>query len=120
VRVSTTPLRSFLERFDWFRWSGIFRHTPHRFKGDGGTFEDFEYDPEITRYHSGARVDYFVNVVICVAGFVMLTAPPWILLYVSSRSAQLGIITGFIGLFLTIVQSVSIARPFESLAATAA
>ena len=119
VKIPRTPLRSFLERFDCFRWSRVFQHTPHKFKQPSSS-DSTGYDPEITRHHAEDRIDGFVNAVICLCGFLMLIIPLWILLYTSSRAAQLGIITAFVALFLAIVQSVSVARPFESLAATAA
>jgi nitrogen fixation/metabolism regulation signal transduction histidine kinase len=50
----------------------------------------------------------------------MLVAPLWILLYVTSKQRQLAVITVFMAVFLGIMQSVTIARPFESLATTAA
>lgn len=58
--------------------------------------------------------------VIITTGLVMLIAPQWWLLFVQDRRVQLGIITGFIILFLVLVATVTGARPFESLAATAA
>jgi hypothetical protein len=50
----------------------------------------------------------------------MLIAPLWILNYVSGPSARLEIITAFVVVFLCLIQSVTIAKPFETLAATAA
>jgi hypothetical protein len=120
VSVSRTPLRTALEKFEAFRWNKFFQRVPERFKVKNDDLPYYEYDPEITRYHSDQRVEHFITVVVCFVGFVMLIAPLWILMYVQSNAKQLGIITGFIALFLALVQSVTIAKPFESLAATAA
>jgi uncharacterized membrane protein len=72
--------------------------------------------------YADETIDKFVNVLLCVLGFVMLAVPLWVLFALENRkSLQLGVITLFIGVFLLAVQGVSEkARPFESLAATAA
>ena len=78
------------------------------------------YDPETTHYYSDERMENFVTVVITAVGFVMIVAPLWWLLFVDSKTHQLAIITCFIALFLGLISSVTVAKPFESLAATAA
>jgi hypothetical protein len=72
--------------------------------------------------YADETIDKFVNVLLCVLGFAMLAVPLWVLFALENRkSLQLGVITLFIGVFLLAVQGVSEkARPFESLAATAA
>lgn len=50
----------------------------------------------------------------------MLIAPLWWLLFVEAPAYRLGIISGFMTLFLVLVASVSGARTFETLGATAA
>lgn len=111
-----TPLRRAFERFRWFRWYRLFRRVPEHLNEDPPNY----YDPDTTVYYSDKRVDSFVNIVICISGFLILVVPLWILYYLSSRQSQLAVITVFIAAFLSIVQSVTIAKPFESLAATAA
>lgn len=50
----------------------------------------------------------------------MLIAPLWILDAVGTKRAQLQVISVFILVFLVLVSTITVARPFESLAATAA
>ena len=71
-------------------------------------------------YERNERLEGFVTVTICLVGLVMLVAPLWILTYVYLSAARLAIITAFIVVFLGLIQSVTIAKPFETLAATAA
>ncbi|KAK5952926.1 hypothetical protein OHC33_006047 [Knufia fluminis] len=113
-----TPLRRTLEKFGAFETSKWFRKPPNS-RMEANSLPGY-YDPRTTIYHSNKRTEGFVNVLICVAGFTLLVVPLWILFHVSSRQNQLIVITIFIAFFLAIVQSVSVARPFESLAATAA
>jgi hypothetical protein len=49
----------------------------------------------------------------------MLVTPLWWLMFVESKIKQLGVITGFIVLFLVLISSVTVAKPFETLAGTA-
>ena len=125
-----TSLRRGLEKLEIFRHSTIFRRRPlHSAASSSGgvnanavgtNMRGPLYDSEATFYQKHKMIDKFVNIIICVAGFSMIAAPLWILFYVSSKQHQLAVITVFIAVFLTLVQSVSVARPFESLAATAA
>jgi hypothetical protein len=120
VPKARTPLRRALEKVEAFRWSRLFQRVPNSYDSEKGEIPYYEYDPSVTRYQSDKRIDAFVTIVVCIIGFAMLIAPLWILLYVESPARQLGIITGFIALFLGLIQSVTVAKPFESLAATAA
>lgn len=65
-------------------------------------------------------MDAFVSVVVCVVGLATLVTPLWILIFVNALVIQLGVITSFIVVFLVLIQSVTVAKPFESLAATSA
>ena len=116
-----TPLREALEKLGLFHSGPLFEHRRHKFGTSNFALEDpMSYTAHTTFYQNHQKIDGLVNAVICVAGFIMLVAPLWTLLYVSYRPYQLTVITIFIALFLAMVQSVSVARPFESLAATAA
>ena len=106
-----TPLRRFLERSTRFGWLPFFRREPQ---------EQSYYDPNTMYYERNGRLEGFVTITICLVGLVMLIAPLWILTYVRPSAARLGIITAFIFVFLGLIQSVTIAKPFETLAATAA
>lgn len=65
-------------------------------------------------------METFVTIVVTLTGLLMLIVPLWVLEFLSKPVAQLGAICGFISLFLAFVSCVTVARPFESLAATAA
>ncbi|KAF2179660.1 hypothetical protein K469DRAFT_716170 [Zopfia rhizophila CBS 207.26] len=64
-------------------------------------------------------MENFCTFLITTVGLLMLVVPLWWLFYVENKTIQLGIITGFILLFLVMISSVTVAKPFESLAATA-
>lgn len=106
-----TPLRRVLERSTRFGWLLLFRREPQ---------DQTHYDPKTMYYELNERLESFVTITICLVGLIMLIAPLWILSYVGPSQARLGIITAFIVLFLALIQSVTIAKPFETLAATAA
>ncbi|EXJ60198.1 hypothetical protein A1O7_04350 [Cladophialophora yegresii CBS 114405] len=122
VPVPKTPLRTAVERFIGLGWNRLFLRSPQRFDDlEGGEKRPyFEYDPSSTRYYSDSLVDGFFTAIVCIIGLIMLVTPLWILMFVDQPIQQLGVITGFIVLFLGLIQSVTVARPFESLAATAA
>jgi hypothetical protein len=71
-------------------------------------------------YERNEKLEGFVTIVICLVGLLMLIAPLWILKAVGQPGPRLEIITAFIIVFLGLIQSVTIAKPFETLAATAA
>ena len=104
------PLRAFLEKFDRFRKSKFFQRAP----------EAYSYDSKTAIYQSDEKIDTFVNVVIGAFGLLMLVIPLWILFSIASTKYQLVAITLFITLFMGSIQSFTIARPSEALAATAA
>lgn len=58
---------------------------------------------------------------VLVIGLVMLIVPIWVLeLVTKDAKARLGVISGFIALFLFGIQGVTAGKPGETLAATAA
>jgi hypothetical protein len=71
-------------------------------------------------YFSDKRIDRFITFLVVGVGMIMLIAPMWILYGLQSNLQKLGTITGFIVLFLVLVVSATVAKPFEALAATAA
>ena len=50
----------------------------------------------------------------------MLVGPLWLLQHLSAQQARLAVITGFLILFTILLSILTVARPFEVLAATAA
>lgn len=112
VHEKRTPLRKIVGKY-----SSI---TQNMFMKKIDTDDIKGYDPEATAYWDDKKVESCARSVIITTGLVMLIAPQWWLLFVQDRRIQLGIITGFIIIFLVLVATVTGARPFESLAATAA
>jgi hypothetical protein len=108
-----SPLRNLFEKSLHFR---IFR--PWRVKRDD--IENYSYDMKHELYISDERVDAFISIIIACTGLVMLIAPLWILEFTKSSIASLAWITGFIVLFLCMVTYATVAKPFETLGATAA
>jgi hypothetical protein len=106
-----TPLRRFLEKSTRFGWLPFFRREPQ---------DQTYYDPTTMYYEQNEKLEGFVTFTICLVGLIMLIAPLWILTHVALPGARLGVITAFIVVFLCLIQSVTIAKPFETLAATAA
>lgn len=114
VPKNKSPLRNLFEKSLHFR---IFR--PWRVKME----EDIENSNRDTKheiYISDERVDGFISVIIAFVGLVMLIAPLWILEFTESGRASLAWITGFVVLFLCLVSYATVAKPFETLGATAA
>jgi hypothetical protein len=93
------------------------RHRFFRRKPDGT--ENF-HDPETHYLARLDRIDKLVSGIIIVAGLLMLVVPLWILQFLGDDVVRLGVITTFIILFLVVVATISGAKPYESLAATAA
>ena len=62
----------------------------------------------------------FTSAIIIAIGMVMLVTPIWALQAMNDIRSKLGVITGFILLFLLVLSVAMVAKPFEALAATAA
>lgn len=110
----TSPLRELLERSTRFRGASLWRK-----KTPKGAYEHHPY-PDTLRLAHDARIDAFVGITITVLGMIMLIAPLWILAITHGTMKRLGVITGFIVIFLALIALTTVARPFESLAAAAA
>jgi len=114
VPKSITPLRQLLVKSTSFRLSRLWAKKPPDLPVHSITH------PEMVYYSSDARIDSFIGVTITALGMGMLIAPLWVLAYTEVRWKRLGVITGFIILFLGLVAFTTVAKPFESLAAAAA
>ena len=68
---------------------------------------------------SDAAVDRFAAVLIFIAGSAMFIVPLWILQALDAFRSRLLVITIFIFVFLGVLASSTLAKPFEILAATA-
>jgi hypothetical protein len=107
-----TPLRRLLDRWKKFR--------VHPFWRDEKSPELPVYDQGLVTYFSDKKVDRFITIVIVGIGTVMLIAPMWILQALTALIPKLRTITAFIVLFLGMISYATVAKPFETLAATAA
>jgi hypothetical protein len=61
-----------------------------------------------------------VTIVVLSTGLAMLIGPLWILESIADSKTRLGVITAFVVAFTVLVSSVTVAKHFEVLAATAA
>jgi hypothetical protein len=77
-------------------------------------------DSETTVYSSDKAFERFTTSSIIAAGLAMLLAPLWWLDHVSASSTRLGIITGFMVVFASVMGISTTNRPFEVVATTAA
>lgn len=112
VPEDRSPLRRFFEQSSRFRLLGFWERKPPSHLPI--------HDQGYVYYSSDKRIDQFVTVTILSAGLCMLIAPIWILAFVHKVAAKLAIITVFILIFLAMVSFATNAKPYESLAATAA
>ncbi|KAF2790269.1 hypothetical protein K505DRAFT_251550 [Melanomma pulvis-pyrius CBS 109.77] len=65
-------------------------------------------------------VDRCLEIWVSILGMIMLITPLWVLVITHGTMKRLGVISGFIVLFLTPIALTTVARPSESLAAAAA
>jgi hypothetical protein len=107
VPKNKTPLRRLLETSSHFRLASLWR-KPSKIQDDN------------IHYSSDQRIDLFVNVIMTSMGMIMLILPLWVLAFVERTTYRLAIITTFLALFLCLVSFATVAKPFESLGATAA
>ncbi|KAL5317452.1 hypothetical protein ACEPPN_014547 [Leptodophora sp. 'Broadleaf-Isolate-01'] len=112
VPKEKAPLRRLLDRSRTFRISSLW-------KSDEAPNLPL-YDQDVITYTSDKRIDRFVTVLIVGIGTVMLLAPMWILQALDRSVLKLAVITVFVVVFLGLVSYATVAKPFETLAATAA
>ena len=83
--------------------------------------EDFER--KTTVYNNDPAVDKFVTCTTIVLGLGMLVGPLWWLQHLANRNnleIRLAIITGFLVVFAVALSIITVAKPFDVLAASAA
>lgn len=83
-----------------------------------------DFERQATIYNKESRIDKFVTCATIAIGLAMLLVPLWLLQYFTSRRTdttnKLWIITAFLIGFAVLFSVLTVARPFEVLAATAA
>jgi hypothetical protein len=109
--VDLLPIRRLLEASPRISFSWLFRTKPPL---------DVDDTSEATIYTSNERLERITNGLIILVGLAMLLAPLWWLEYVSSKEGKLKIITLFVCLFIAMMMTATINKPFEVVAATAA
>ncbi|MCJ1475852.1 hypothetical protein MMC13_004516 [Lambiella insularis] len=106
------PLRRLIEKSDFMHLFRVNKAKPNRSQS------------KTTIYTEDTRVDKVVTFTVISIGLGMLIGPLWWLQQItadeSNLQIRLGIITGFIIGFAGILSIVTVAKPFEVLAATAA
>ena len=112
VPKSSTPLRRLLESSGWFKLHLLWK--------DKDVPELPLYDRNEVTLFSDGKVDRFIAVIITALGTMMLIVPLWVLPNLEDMNAKLGTITAFVVVFLGLVAYTTTAKPFETLAATAA
>lgn len=112
VPKEKTPLRRLLDRSRKFRIASFW-------KSDEAPSLPV-YDQDVVTYTSDKRIDRFVTMLIVGVGTIMLLVPMWILQALERSHDKLAVITAFVVVFLGLVSYATVAKPFETLAATAA
>ncbi|KAF2866603.1 hypothetical protein BDV95DRAFT_204083, partial [Massariosphaeria phaeospora] len=114
VPKPATPLRQLLERSTRFRLSKLWKKKPP------ANSNHYFPHPETLHYASDARIDVFVGGTVLVLGMIMLIVPLWILAITQGTMERLGVITGFVVLFLALMAFSTGAGPVHCFAAAAA
>lgn len=78
-----------------------------------------DVDRETLFYTSDIDIERFSSIAIFLAGSALFIAPLWILQALDQLRQRLAVITSFIFLFLLVLTSSTLGKPFEVLAATA-
>ncbi|KAJ5545255.1 hypothetical protein N7535_006361 [Penicillium sp. DV-2018c] len=112
VPKDRSPLRRLFERSSRFRLFQLWQRKPPT--------PDLPLYLQNVHYSSDKRIDRFIMLTIMMTGLVMLLTPIWVLAYTDPLAVKLAIITAFILFFLALVSLGTNAKPYESLAATAA
>ncbi|CAF9936463.1 hypothetical protein IMSHALPRED_010771 [Imshaugia aleurites] len=115
-----TPLRRFFDKFERPRLWAPFRDIEINERLHG---ESHDFGLTTTVYSKESVVDKSVTCVTMVLGVAMLVGPLWWLQHLSSQGnleVRLAVITGFLIVFTILLSILTVARPFEVLAATAA
>lgn len=136
-----TPLHRFIDRFEIFKrvscltdrkvsprctHSEDFNVVAHPkiSKRNKKLYDEEDFELQTAIYNKESRIDKIVTCAIIVIGLAMLLVPLWLLQYYTSEGMdtrpKLGIITAFLIAFAALFSIVTVARPFEVLAATAA
>ncbi|KAI0181287.1 hypothetical protein GGR52DRAFT_577839 [Hypoxylon sp. FL1284] len=109
-RQNKSPLRQLIDSSLRLRTLSIWRDTSRPPTGSAGN----------VTYFSDRKMNAFVSMVIVFIGTAMLIIPIWILERMDMLESKLMVITVFIFVFLLVLSSIMVTKPFEALGATAA
>lgn len=97
---------------------------PNTLKRNEKLYDSEDFERQTTIYNKDSRIDKFVTCATIAIGLAMLLVPLWLLQYFTSHKTgttnKLWIITAFLIGFAVLFSILTVARPFEVLAATAA
>lgn len=97
---------------------------PNILKRNENLFDPEDFERQETIYNKESRIDKVVTCATLAIGLAMLIGPLWLLQYVTSQGTgttnKLWIINAFLIGFAVLLIILTVARPFEVLAATAA
>ncbi len=110
VRHRPSPSLGIPSFADWYDSMGM-QHQWHHY--------NHWYESKTTKYHSDSRMDALVTFIITTVGLGMLIGPLWLLKAYNDETTRLQIISGCLVVFSGLLSIVTVARPFETLAATA-
>ncbi|KAH7053318.1 hypothetical protein B0J12DRAFT_659475 [Macrophomina phaseolina] len=115
-----TPLRRALGKL-LGRFSDLQPWTLFRMKNRSKISEYAQkYGDEGVIVYDDDLVDKLVMGIILFLGLIMLLVPAWLLNQIPSHTVRLGIISGFISLFVGLLLLVTPSKPFETMVGTAA
>ena len=106
-----SPLGKLLESTRLVRLSRFFKA-----KAD----PDSQIMSDYVHYTSDEALAILTTIAIIVLGLIMLLGPLWWLEFVSNSKTRLGIITGFLAVFMGLMSLATNNRPFEVVASSAA
>ncbi|CAF9916587.1 MAG: hypothetical protein HETSPECPRED_002956 [Heterodermia speciosa] len=112
-----SPLRRFIDRYQIFRRISCFRVRKLNSTHYGHDDEE-NYTSDTTVYSDDSLMDKFVTCITIALGLAMLIGPLWLLQHFTT--ARLVIITVFLVVFTLLLTIITVAKPFETLAASAA
>lgn len=116
VPKARTPLRRFIDHFDVLRLPRCLRNRVLNQR----LYSEEDFEMTSTVYSKDSLVDKLVTFITIFLGLGMLIGPLWWLQNLSNNENRLGVITGFLFIFTAILSILTVAKPFEVLAATAA
>ena len=105
------PLGQWLESSTTFQLSSLFRAK---------RVEGKHVEEPTTKYSSNEKFEKLTNRSIIIGGLIMLLTPLWLLECYTDSQVRLGIITAFVVVFMWVMSTATINRPFEVVAASAA